>query len=148
MQNQVTTISNGSRRSLAEQAQAIYTVLTDVYENSPWSLEQIQADLRQDNTHYLFAEQEGQVVGFLAWQDLLGECELTNLAVKKARQGQGVARKLLKGLPLAETSFFLEVRQSNLVAQKLYQSMGFIEIGRRNNYYHQPVEDAIIMKCE
>lgn len=148
MQNQVTTISNGSRRSLAEQAQTIYAVLMDVYEHSPWSLEQIQADLRQETTHYLFAEQEGQVVGFLAWQDLLGECELTNLAVKKVQQGQGIARQLLKGLPLAETPFFLEVRQSNLVAQGLYQSVGFVEIGRRKNYYHQPVEDAIIMKCE
>lgn len=43
-------------------------------------------------------------------------------------------------------TLFLEVRQSNQNAQRLYHYFGFEIVGKRPNYYHQPIEDAIIMK--
>ncbi|MGT2926119.1 ribosomal protein S18-alanine N-acetyltransferase [Streptococcus cuniculipharyngis] len=142
------TISNGSRQSLQDQVQGIYAILRDVYEQSPWSLAQIEADVTQGNTTYFFAEQAGDLVGFLALQDLMGELELTNLAVKRAYQGRGIAKRLLQSLSEEQSSIFLEVRQSNVAAQYLYQTFGFEPIGQRKNYYHNPVEDALIMKRE
>jgi hypothetical protein len=43
---------------------------------------------------------------------------------------------------------FLEVRESNRVARKLYESYGFSPIARRKAYYRQPIEDAIVMMTE
>ena len=43
---------------------------------------------------------------------------------------------------------FLEVRVSNVGAQKLYHRYGFEEVGRRRNYYLEPVEDALVMRRE
>lgn len=49
--------------------QAIYAVMTDVYTVSPWNLEQIQADLSQDQTWYALAFDGVEVIGFLAVQE-------------------------------------------------------------------------------
>lgn len=127
-------------------SQAIYDVLLDVYQQSPWSLEQIQRDLDQDNTDY-FLEYEGeQLVGFLSIQNLVGELEITNIAVRQSCQGQGVAKKLMTNLDDRQETIFLEVRESNGKARRLYQQFGFTEVGRRKDYYRQPLEDAIVMQ--
>ena len=42
---------------------------------------------------------------------------------------------------------FLEVRESNVAAQSLYQSAGFQQVSRRRRYYEEPVEDALVMRC-
>ncbi len=41
---------------------------------------------------------------------------------------------------------FLEVRESNIAARNLYKRLGFLEAGRRRDYYPAPPEDAIVMK--
>jgi ribosomal-protein-alanine N-acetyltransferase len=42
---------------------------------------------------------------------------------------------------------FLEVRESNLPAQRLYEAIGFREVGRRRRYYQRPVEDAVVLRA-
>ena len=54
----------------ADLAQAIYAVMLDVYPVSPWTLEQIQADLSQDQTWYALAYDGAEVIGFLAVESL------------------------------------------------------------------------------
>lgn len=129
-------------------ARAVLTVLEDVYDKSPWSLEQIVSDLSQETTEYFYDYSEGQLVGFLSIQQLIGEVEITNIAVKKSHQGMGVADKLMRYLTDREEALFLEVRESNHKAQKLYLKHGFDCVGNRKNYYHDPIEDAIIMRRE
>ena len=97
-------------------AQAIYAVMTDAYPDSPWKLEQIQADLSQDQTWYALAYDEAEVIGFLAVQENIFEAEVLQIAVKKAYQGQGVASALFATLP-TDKEIFLEVRKSNHRAQ-------------------------------
>ena len=75
-------------------AQAIYAVMTDVYPVSPWTLEQIQADLSQDQTWYALAYDGGEVIGFLAVQENLFEAEVLQIAVKGAYKGQEIASAL------------------------------------------------------
>ena len=104
------------RKGSVQDAVAILAVMEDVYEASPWKLEQIEADLEQES-----------------------------IAVKRAFQGQGLAQQLLAQLP-DQKEIFLEVRVSNQPAQALYKKMHFEEIARRKNYYHDPIEDAVIMK--
>ena len=128
-------------------AQAIYEVMTDVYPVSPWTLEQIQAALSQAQTWYALANDGEEVIGFLAIQENLFEAEVLQIAVKKAYQGQGIASALFATLP-TDSEIFLEVRKSNQRAQAFYKKEKMAGIAERKAYYHDPVEDAIIMKRE
>ncbi|SPE22363.1 GCN5-related N-acetyltransferase [Candidatus Sulfopaludibacter sp. SbA3] len=89
-----------------------------------------------------------RVAGFLAARSIdAGECELLNLAVSPDFRRQGVARALIQALTRGyQRTIFLEVRESNEAARKLYKSMGFQEIGTRPAYYDFPPEAAIVMK--
>ena len=128
-------------------AQAIYAVMTDVYPVSPWTLEQIQADLSQDQTWYALAYDGVEVIGFLAIQENLFEAEVLQIAVKGAYRGQGIASALFAQLP-TDKEIFLEVRKSNHRAQAFYKKEKMEVIAERKAYYHDPVEDTIIIKRE
>lgn len=135
-------------KDLQASVTAVYEILSDVYPVSPWSEKQILSDMRQDNVDYFFVKKDEKVVGFLAISQLAGELEITNIAIKKAYQGHGLGSQLLANLDHVDFPIFLEVRASNASAQALYKKFGFDIIGKRKQYYHEPVEDAIIMKRE
>ena len=128
-------------------AQSIYAVMAAVYSVSPWTLEQIQADLSQDQTWYAVAYDGTEVIGFLAVQENLFEAEVLQIAVLPSYQGQKIATALFDFLP-ADKEIFLEVRKSNQRAQAFYKKEKMAVIAERKGYYHDPVEDAIIMKRE
>ncbi|MET3558108.1 ribosomal-protein-alanine N-acetyltransferase [Streptococcus rupicaprae] len=130
-----------------ERAQVLYAILDDVYQGqSPWSLTQIEADLNKPDTDCFVAMADGEMVGFLTIQDLVGELEITNIAVKSSYQGRGLADQLMANLADLDQPIFLEVRASNQAAQRLYIKHGFVAVGNRKNYYHNPTEDAVVMK--
>jgi ribosomal-protein-alanine N-acetyltransferase len=91
------------------------------------------------------------VAGFAVVSLLPPEAELEIIAVAPAAQRQGVALRLLDAL-IAEfytvyiKGIMLEVRATNQPALELYRRLGFEETGRRPRYYHDPVEDAILMR--
>ena len=128
-------------------AQDICAVMAAVYPVSPWTLEQIQADLSQDQTWYAVAYDGAEVIGFLAVQENLFEAEVLQIAVLPSYQGQKIATALFDFLP-ADKEIFLEVRKSNQRAQAFYKKEKMAVIAERKAYYHDPVEDAIIMKRE
>lgn len=128
-------------------SRAVYAILQNVYGTSPWSLEQIEADMRREDTTYFFVSDKA-IVGFLAVQWLGQEAEMTQIAVLKSYQGRGYGDLLLNQLTGRTQDIFLEVRASNQAAIGLYTKHGFQMIGRRKNYYHAPIEDALLMKRE
>lgn len=140
------TTSSTSNLQPDQQATALYNLLSDVYQTSPWTLDQLKADLVKPETDYFYAYDKGQLVGFLAIQLLAGEIEITNIAIKSSHQGQGLADQLMNQLVNHEPPIFLEVRESNLKAQNLYRKHGFVPVGLRKNYYHTPTEDAVLMR--
>jgi ribosomal-protein-alanine N-acetyltransferase len=97
------------------------------------------------------AGDSGLVVAFTVAGLLPPQAELELIAVDSACQRQGLAKFLFATLA-AElrnakiTEIILEVRASNQAALGLYRRLGFIESGRRSRYYHEPVEDAILMR--
>jgi ribosomal-protein-alanine N-acetyltransferase len=93
------------------------------------------------------------IVGFLSCRTLLrpgedqpGEFEILNLAVDPEWRRKGVAKALLRHQLARGGEHFLEVRESNTAARKLYEGMDFQVIGTRTNYYSNPEESAIVMK--
>ncbi|HXP85677.1 MAG TPA: GNAT family N-acetyltransferase [Bryobacteraceae bacterium] len=96
----------------------------------------------------LVALTDGRVTGFLAIRTVPpSEHEILNLAVDPAHRRRGIARRLLQEALLTRPGdWFLDVRESNTAAQSLYKSLGFSPIGRRENYYAEPCEGAIVMR--
>lgn len=91
------------------------------------------------------------VDGFLAAREVSGEWEIENLAIGESARRRGLASRLLNEfLRIARErhgrEVFLEVRESNLAARALYSKCTFVEAGRRKSYYHNPEEDALILK--
>lgn len=131
-------------KDLQASVTAVYEILSDVYPVSPWSEKQILSDMQQDNVDYFFVKKDEKIVGFLAISQLAGELEITNIAIKKAYQGHGLGSQLLADLDHVDFPIFLEVRASNTPAQALYKKCGFGIIGKRKQYYHEPVELSLI----
>lgn len=129
---------------------AIRSIEEECMEN-PWSLAQIQSEREQGSTLQLVAESDGQLTGFIFFRYCLPEAELLRIGVKRDRQRSGIGGALIgEGLPmlyqLGASSCHLEVRCSNKPAKSLYSRFGFIETGRRPNYYRGPKEDAVLMQ--
>ncbi len=101
------------------------------------------------------AEADGQIAGFLVVRETFAgdkqyrpEREILNLATAPRFRRLGVAKLLLESELLAGANYFLEVRESNVGARTLYSHFGFQEIGRREKYYHNPAETAIVMQMK
>ena len=95
--------------------------------------------------------QDGEhVIGYVGMMTVLDEGYISNVAVSPEHRRRGIADMLLSYLhaeaeKLALSFVSLEVRASNTPAISLYAKHGYIEEGRRKNYYQKPREDAIIM---
>jgi ribosomal-protein-alanine N-acetyltransferase len=97
---------------------------------------------------FLVAIEENFIVGFLVARTLAAdEREILNLAVVRDFRRKGVARALFAtAISGFRGSVFLEVRESNEIARKFYKSLGFQQLNRREEYYDNPSETAIVMK--
>jgi ribosomal-protein-alanine N-acetyltransferase len=99
----------------------------------------------------LVAEGDGHsiILGFLVARNLPPEWELENIVVAPSARRRGIGKQLIGAL-LAEArqtngrAVFLEVRESNSAARRLYENLGFVETGRRTAYYNGPTEDAVL----
>jgi ribosomal-protein-alanine N-acetyltransferase len=94
-----------------------------------------------------------RVLGFLCSTLVFDEWHIHNVATHPNFRRQGIARALLcEGRTLAQARgarcAILEVRMSNLPAQCLYRQLGFSVCGRRKDYYTNPREDALLMRCD
>jgi ribosomal-protein-alanine N-acetyltransferase len=115
----------------------------------PWAAEDFETD------DCLVAEMDNHVVGFLVSRQIFpanagerAEREILNVAVRRGYRRKGIATALLNHELSRRAIFFLEVRKSNLAARELYSKLGFVEVGRRPEYYDFPVETAIVMQMK
>jgi [ribosomal protein S18]-alanine N-acetyltransferase len=95
-------------------------------------------------------EMDGHITGTLVLWLILDEAHIATIAIHPDYRRQGIGQALLlhalkSAVEEGATSSFLEVRESNLVAQAMYQKYGFVATGRRMHYYKDNEEDAILM---
>lgn len=119
--------------------------------SDPWPESVLAQELENELSLWLVAKDGDTVLGYVGSQSVLDEADMMNLAVCAQARRQGIGRALVLALcaRLHEkgiTSLTLEVRESNEPAIRLYESLGFAQVGRRPNYYFHPKEDARILR--
>jgi ribosomal-protein-alanine N-acetyltransferase len=116
------------------------------FPSGPWSASEIEA-LATASTGYLTSVDEG----FLLLRIAGPEAEVLTLAVAPHARRKGIARHLW-GRAFQDLGtrgveeVFLEVASGNVAARKLYESIGFQDVGRREAYYSNG-EDALLLRC-
>jgi len=120
--------------------------------SDPWSENAFHEALAHPAVFFACARRGGgDVAGYVVAWFAADEGEIANIAVSPSAWGSGVGRALLGSALDAASSrgaaaVYLEVRDSNDRARRLYRSSGFEEVGRRRRYYRRPVEDAIVLR--
>jgi ribosomal-protein-alanine N-acetyltransferase len=120
--------------------------------NNPTTREWYEGELKRPDVCFIYVMRtaEHPVAGFCAFWLVVDQAHINNLAVRPELRGHGLGAHLLESIVtearhLGATSLTLEVRRSNVAAQRLYAKAGFQEAGVRTNYYNQPVEDALVL---
>lgn len=120
--------------------------------STPWSKDSIYSELNNPLAKYIVAKdlESNSVIGFIGAWIVMGEADITNIAVHPNHRNMTIGSKLLSSLiSLCEnldcSLINLEVRSSNITAQNLYKKFLFIENGLRKGYYTDNKEDAVLM---
>ena len=117
------------------------------FPSEPWSLESIISALEREDIFYkILFNEENDPIGYFIASSSYEEAELYRIAVLPSHRRMGLGKRLmedfLNGCPKEVEKIFLEVRESNAAAVKLYEKSGFEIISRRKNYYGN--EDGLI----
>lgn len=115
-----------------------------------WNENMLRNELQNELTTYLVMESEGRIIGYAGFWLVAGEAQVTRVAIAEALRGQGLGTRLTaamvsKAWELGAEAVTLEVRESNVAAQRAYLTCGFDSEGVRPNYYEDNHENAIIM---
>jgi [ribosomal protein S18]-alanine N-acetyltransferase len=119
---------------------------------NPWSKDALLWEMRNSDVVrvYIARDDEGVLIAFCACWVIFDELHINTMAVAASRRRQGVASGLLKFVltdarAAGARNATLEVRQSNIAAIRLYESLGFRVVAKRPGYYTRPEEDALIL---
>lgn len=129
-----------------EQVKSLFDVC---FGESAWSMESLRSQLDKADSYCTAAVEDDTIVGFLAFEQVLDEGSIIEVAVHPDHRRGGIARNLItSAINNAEGlhTVFLEVRESNTPAVKLYESLGFTQIAVRKGYYDHPKEAAVIYR--
>lgn len=126
------------------------TALEEAVFPDPWSRSMFEEQLNGENWGGFVAEYEGLTVGYACYYIAVTEGHLTNIATRPEFRRKSVAKQLLDNILRVgqenECEFMLlEVRPSNTAAITFYKKYGFDLLYRRPDYYHNPVEDALVL---
>jgi len=133
----------------AGDAAAASEILLDAREAANWSRQALTEFMLLPEALALISERSGMATGFILGRMVADEAELLDLAVSEEYRRQGEGRALLAEMlrRFAESGVsrvFLEVRESNRGAMGFYERMGFRQSGRREDYYREPREAALV----
>lgn len=120
-----------------------------------WSPAMMREELVSPHGWYVVVEEGGRLVGYAGLRAVRGarDADIQTIAIAETARGRGRGRALLTAL-LGEAvrrdvrEVFLEVRADNPVAQALYASEGFVDVGRRPRYYQPDDVDAVVMQLD
>ena len=114
-----------------------------------WSYNIFKSELENENSKYIVAKLNSEIIGFAGIWQVMDEAHITNIVTKKNFRNLGIGSLLLEKLinicknQENINSVTLEVNEDNIIAQKLYEKFNFKNLGKRKNYYNGKA--AIIM---
>ena len=133
------------------------TILVDLealtFPEDPWSPFMLADELSSPASRYWIAMDEAGVpIGYGGVKVGGDQADVMTIGVAPRARGRGVGRAILDALlewarQAGAVEIFLDVRPSNEGAIGLYESRGFVEIGRRPRYFRNPVEEAVEMRA-
>lgn len=141
------------RRMTLEDVPQVHAIELKTF-HTPWSYQSFVDEMTTNKcARYIVAEEDGRVVGYAGAWLVFEEGHITNIAVDEACRGRGIGLGVTRALMqyaanMGVAYMTLEVRKSNIVAQRLYQKLGFIELGVRKRYYEDNGEDAYLYVCQ
>ena len=139
------------RNATPDDVDAMADIERQVY-SDPWPASSFASLMEQAHARVQLAiDEHGRLVGYCILLHGLDEGEIAYVAVTPSWQRRGIASQLLDdaladAMALALRFVYLEVRMGNVAAQALYESRGFGMVGRRRGYYHEPAEDALVLR--
>lgn len=144
-----------TRVATAADLDAIMALEHASFPTDAWSPAMMREELASPHGWYVVVEETGTLVGYAGLRAVRGarDADIQTITISETARGKGRGRALLSAL-LDEAArrevhdVFLEVRPDNPVAQKLYLSEGFVEVGRRPRYYQPDDVDAIVMQLD
>jgi len=144
---------NGHNIEICEMTESDIEAVSKIEEecfSMPWKPDDFKDMIERDNMTYVVLKIDGQVAGGAGLMCIVGDGDITNVAISEKYRGRGYSKPMMealikKGCELGCTAFTLEVRVSNEPAIRLYKSLGFTEEGIRPGFYEKPREDALIM---
>ena len=113
--------------------------------SSSWDIKAFKSDA--DDSKYFVSKIDTEVFGYISYRVVLDEVEIMNVVTREDARNMGIASSLLSYLirNVDASKFNLEVNENNKVAIKIYKKFGFMEVGKRKNYYNNGKENAILM---
>ncbi|MFV9424559.1 ribosomal protein S18-alanine N-acetyltransferase [Microbacterium sp. S1037] len=144
-----------TRGATLDDLDAIMALEHASFPTDAWSAAMMREELASPHCWYVVVEEAGRVIGYAGLRAVRGarDADVQTITISEAARGRGRGRALLTTL-LEEAGrrgvhdVFLEVRADNPVAQTLYASEGFVEVGRRPRYYQPDDVDAIVMQLD
>lgn len=119
----------------------------------PWSYDSFLYELTKNELacYFVALNDDDTVTGYAGMHLVVDEGQITNIAVLPEFRGQEIGKSLLSALirearEKKMAKMFLEVASKNQAALAMYKSAGFFEVGKRNNYYKNPLDDALILE--
>lgn len=128
-------------------AAAIAQMEKDIFSDA-WSDLQVRSHLESGCGRTYVCEADGRIVGYLLGSLVPPEGEILRVAVLPEMRGRRFAEHLISLLTAELSVCFLEVREGNASARRLYERLGFRPIGKRDRYYKNPTEDACLYRLD
>ena len=141
------------RRMTLSDVPAVHRLEEAIF-SMPWSEKDFVYEMTENKVaRYLVIEEAGEIIAFAGAHIILDQAHVTNIAVRQDCRGRGLGRMITRALMqyasnLGAEYLTLEVRQSNVKAQNLYKSLGFVKVNVRKRYYEDTGEDAWLMVCD
>ena len=137
------------RRALPLDAGKIAEAEREIFPD-PWSETDIISTISTEGSMCYSALVDGNVAAYVIGRQIPPEGEIYRIATLPEYRRRNIAYRLLDYAVKSERgrgleNLFLEVREQNTAARRLYESYGFVKIGERKNYYKNPSDNAIIM---
>jgi ribosomal-protein-alanine N-acetyltransferase len=137
------------RKATTEDINAIYRI--ELEGQARWSRNQFADELELRFSNFPVMERDGAIIGFAVAWNVADEIQLNNIGIKKENRRRGLGTVMLNHIiasprAVPPKKIYLEVGVDNGPALSFYRKSGFIEAGRRKNYYDSI--DAILMERE